>query len=117
MTLVEKLQEKKTEYATIWCSCDDDWKDGYAEGLKDAMKDSIDIVTSHSDWIPISNHQRPTTDDCDLSDEILFQLEDGTIEKGRYWSKCEPTWEGNYTVYAESDVVAWQPLPEPYKGE
>ena len=82
--------------------------DGYEKGKEDA----------ESHWIPVTENC-----DCDLMDneEVLVFQKDGTINgqirHAMFYDfngkKKFVTWEEGITIY---DVLAYMPLPEPYKG-
>ena len=64
-------------------------------------------------------HWIPWTGECDLMDneEVLVCQKDGQIRHAMFYDygdkKTFVTWEEGITIYG---VVAYMPLPEPYKG-
>ena len=81
---------------------------GYAEG-------HIEGVTQ-SRWIPVSE-RLPEENVCDdgyhePSKWVLVQARNGHMYTSRYWTRNKKNvWvDLNYP----EDIVAWQPLPEPY---
>lgn len=72
-------------------------------------------------WIPCSD-RLPECEDYAETDALLFQLHSGTIEIGYFGRKN--AWRDAYFRHYRtpcgvdvSNVFAWMPLPEPYKGE
>ena len=80
--------------------------------------DEQPTIQSEPHWIPVTENC-----DCDLMDneEVLVFQKDGTINgqirHAMFYDfngkKKFVTWEEGITIY---DVVAYMPLPEPYKG-
>ena len=72
-------------------------------------------------WIPCSERLPELDNSYSNSKEYLVQWDNGRIDITRYsnvnifWQNetTEPYWKGEQY----SKVVAWMPLPEPYKGE
>lgn len=73
-------------------------------------------------WIPCSE-RLPECSDGTETDVLMFQLNTGTIEIGYYGrgGRFRDSYFRHYRDYKEGidskDVIAWQPLPESYKGE
>ena len=92
------------------------WKQGmtYALGLVETQP----TIQPEPHWIPVTENC-----DCDLMDneEVLVFQKDGTINgqirHAMFYDfngkKKFVTWEEGITIY---NVVAYMPLPEPYKG-
>ena len=87
--------------------------------LKDYEEDAIDtVLDAIPHWIPATENC-----DCDLMDneEVLVFQKDGTINgqirHAMFYDfngkKKFVTWEEGITIY---NVLAYMPLPEPYKG-
>jgi hypothetical protein len=78
-------------------------------------------VRPHGEWIPVSE-RLPTIDaenGWKASDVVLVFLADGKMHMGFYcddkkWRFCE---SGEEKEPFWKDVIAWMPLPEPYKEE
>ena len=89
----------------------------YQEGYKDG-KDTN--VHANDGWIPVSE-RLPDIRNKILYDMNLVTLEDGEVCLGVYHDQEHEWWtrrqqgEGRYTN--KRDVIAWRPLPTPYKGE
>ena len=81
-----------------------------------AIMDAFDeyVESNESRWIPVTE-----SCECDLMDneEVLVCQKDGQIRHAMFYDfngkKKFVTWEEGMTIY---DVVAYMPLPEPYKG-
>lgn len=90
----------------------------YLYELADMIDDAPTIDISGK-WIPCSE-RLPECEDYAETDALLFQLQSGTIEVGYFGRKN--AWRDAYFRHYRthcgvdaSDVVAWMPLPEPYK--
>ena len=78
-------------------------------------------------WIPVSERlpeEHKTIIDTDVfddpSEEVLVQMKSGYMKVSRYWGSRErykdrPWIDLSYPTTDE--VIAWMPLPEPYKAE
>lgn len=56
----------------------------------------------------------------DPSESVLVQLSNGEMKVSRYWShmnSIHANLNNWIDLYSFEEVVAWQPLPEPYKAE
>lgn len=93
----------------------------YGTGIIAVRKEDIDAMPTiqpEPHWIPVTENC-----DCDLMDneEVLVFQKDGTINgqirHAMFYDfngkKKFVTWEEGITIY---NVVAYMPLPEPYKG-
>ena len=82
-----------------------------ANAIMDAFDEYVDSNEPH--WIPVAENC-----DCDLMDneEVLVCQKDGQIRHAMFYDfggkKKFVTWEEGITIY---DVVAYMPLPEPFK--
>ncbi len=73
----------------------------------------------NDDWIPCSE-SLPEENDKEFYDMQLVTLKDGEVCLGVYRNK-DNEWltrkqEGEKVYTNTHEVIAWQPLPEPYKG-
>lgn len=90
-------------------------------GLIESNIYDIEELPSAQQWIPCSERLPKLDNSYPNSKEYLTQWDDGRIDKTRYsnvnifWQNeiTEPYWKGEQC----SKVIAWMPLPEPYKGE
>ncbi len=88
----------------------------YQKGYEDGKSAN---VKSNDGWIPVSE-RLPDIRNKILYDMNLVTLEDGEVCLGVYHDQEHEWWtrrqqgEGRYTN--KRDVIAWRPLPTPYKG-
>lgn len=73
----------------------------------------------NDDWIPCGE-SLPEENDKEFYDMQLVTLKDGEVCLGVYRNK-DNEWltrkqEGEKVYTNAHEVIAWQPLPEPYKG-
>lgn len=82
-----------------------------------------DIIRSHmdevaDDWIPVEE-RLPDSLNKELYDINLATLEDGEVCIGVYRDDKKEWWtrkkEGETLYTTKHNVIAWKPLPEPYK--
>lgn len=69
--------------------------------------ENVPSADSSQDWIPCSE-QLPKN-----NKDVLITCECGDVEVGWY----DGEWNGEGCVYDDDDIIAWMPLPEPWKGE
>lgn len=80
------------------------------EIIRSHMNDETDTnVGSKSDWIPYTERNTPSKDEIYLvtCDDIEYPV------KRMRFKEC--LWYWTYGIY-DGKILAWQPLPEPYKG-
>ena len=100
------------------------YSQGYEDGTDNFYNAMISFICSHMDevenggWIPCSE-RLPNEEELakayvgEDAAEFLATIEGATLPTTLYFKNGSWTdMEGNYY-----NVVAWQPLPEPYKGE
>ena len=106
---IKKLQKQKAEYL-------DEWVD--YSGIAEAFDMAIEALKAQ-EWIPCSK------DLPKENGEYLVTLENGIVKKLGYSTTQRTTYpKGFYYVkdgiswrQTQNPVVAWMPLPEPYKAE
>ena len=72
------------------------------------MDEEIKSALEETKWIPCS--ERMPEDNTD----VIVCFYSGTVTEMRYWGNG--IFQGIYEHTAKT-IVAWMPLPEPYKGE
>ena len=82
--------------------------------VSDLKEIANQLVEEHKGgWIPFDD---PTCDSGNIpDDEVLVCREDGTIDFDIY-DFAQDDWKYN-SKHHKNKVIAWQPLPEPYKEE
>ena len=86
------------------------WKDDYEGGIKDACTDILEEINKMptiepQQWIPCSERLP------EERQEVLVTVNNGAIYTDvDKWISDSFWYHGHY-------VIAWMPLPEPYKGE
>lgn len=79
--------------------------DNYCKGVEDVLK-ILGNMKQESKWVPVTEGP-PKKDGL-----YLVSVKNDHLRK--YSKTC---WYSNKNWFARQDVVAWQPLPEPYKAE
>ena len=112
----KKLIEDIFQHENVLASANHVYKSGY----RDRQDEIIDIINRQpkaSEWIPVSEGL-PKEDydtvlvflESDIYDIAIWRSEYGFRPwYAAYFEEATPEWE--------SKVLAWQPLPEPWKGE
>ena len=77
--------------------------------------EALDNQPTVNEWIPCSE-RLPLGEGELISDEVLICLESGYQRVATYHKKSEE-WHDCYDTWISEKVVAWMPLPEPYKEE
>lgn len=75
--------------------------------VEDYVEKAVDELPSVQQWIPCSE-RLPNN-----HDNILINQSDGYVNVGYY----SLNYFKDVNSYPYKDVIAWMPLPEPYKGE
>ncbi len=134
--ILEEIEEKFKTADAEKCDCEElcdveDWYDsGYIDGQLSAHEKCMDIIRSHMDeakdinvpsndgWIQVEDGL-PEVGENDIYDMQLVTLEDGEVCLGVYHNLENEWWtrrqEGETLYTNKRNVVAWQPLPEPYR--
>lgn len=91
----------------------------------EGMARAMNIIRSHMDkvendgWIPVEE-RLPEDNHKEIYDMQLVTLEDEEVCMGVYNNREKEWWtrkqEGERWYTNKHNVIAWQPLPEPYKG-
>ena len=82
--------------------------------------DQVNNMSSVPRWIPVSE-RLPQEHICDdgyhePSDYVLVYMESGLMHVSRWWSRFDERWV-DLKYPTTDEVIAWMPLPEPYKAE
>lgn len=88
----------------------EDYAEGYDEGIRNAAAIVLQMPSAQQ-WIPCS--ERLPEDDKDV---LVTDGEDFAVA---YWRKDAQAWDDCLHGWCDLyglDVVAWMPLPEPWKG-
>lgn len=126
MNVLEKILEeiedvRKIMKSTVATNCfgkeceNDDCTVCVCERVIEIIRSHMDEVNdtnvgSKSDWIPYTERNTPSKDGIYLvtCDDIEYPV------KRMRFKEC--LWYWTYGIY-DGKILAWQPLPEPYKGE
>lgn len=85
---------------------------------------AVDIIRSQNEaenggWIPVSERLPEEGEKCVITDKCGY-VHDGIIYDYAYSKDKNPSfhrWDDEYWQCFRPDVIAWQPLPDPYKPE
>ena len=96
----------------------------FALGATGLANEIAEIIRSHMDdedndgWIPVEE-RLPDRENKESYDINLVTLEDGEVCIGVYRDDKKEWWtrkkEGETLYTTKHNVIAWKPLPEPYK--
>lgn len=114
----KKLIEDILQHENVLASANHVYKSGY----RDRQDEIIDIINRQpkvGEWIPVSERLP------DNADEDVLITVNGTYKNITYedavmlavYDKDEGWIIDGYQYWLTAQVTAWQPLPEPYKGE
>lgn len=89
------------------------------------LKVCIDTVKEQpkvGEWIPCSERLPEEDEMSDYYDTVNVTLDDGRVVNGCYRNRDEKWWVDDedgekYSTNATGHVIAWMPLPNPYKEE
>lgn len=96
----------------------DNFDVGYVQGLEDGRKEK-----THGDWIPVSerfpDNETEVLIQCSQSMMVGYHIFDYTIYPFGHEDLNETGWYDSIDDYicGDDEVIAWMPLPEPYKEE
>ena len=76
-----------------------------------AMAMAVKALEAAQQWIPCSE-RLPEYDMCRTLTTINTHVKSGYYYKGLFYNDNGDTWK-----VTDKEVIAWMPLPEPYKGE
>lgn len=95
----------------------------FLEAIEEMINRQPQIVTDTnvgSKWIQCSERLPKDNEMSEYYDAVIVTLDDGRVVNGCYRNRDEEWWvdavDGEkYSINATDHVIAWQPLPEPYK--
>ncbi len=72
-------------------------------------------------WVPTSERLPENKSGSEYYDSVIVTLDNGRVTEGCYVDRYEEWWvdaeDGeHYSINATGNVIAWMPLPEPYRG-
>ncbi len=85
------------------------------------IADIVETQPKVGEWIPVSDRLPECDWGFENTEGLLFQLESGAIEAGfygtggKYRDRYFRPYRSNSEGFDVKDIVAWMPLPEPYK--
>lgn len=83
------------------------WNIGYMRGLEDGK------AIANPKWIPVEEKLPPKCTYIPEHTEYVLVFRNGGDIDLAYYSDYTDMWHGNFETY--DHVIAWMPLPEPYK--
>lgn len=111
----KKLIEESTWYPDklFAASASDHYRNGWNDCNRDWLKrfKELSLETKTSDWIPVTERLPEVWKSVLVTSghlrvrDIRIAFVNENMEWCSIWSSCEP------------DILAWMPLPEPYKGD
>lgn len=126
MSVFEKIKEKlitKLNYSSGYPNCSE-YDYAYECAMNDARKQAIEIVDQvekehNNGWIPCSEKlpERNKEVQCWVKSKTISGTETyiiGSCDNGFWFLKTYEIDRESFPV-KDYEVVAWQPLPEPYK--
>ena len=105
MTLIEKLEEKKSEVRQMMLADDAPFPYHYMAGKLNAFREIVNIVKQHSDWIPVSDLPKEEKDWL-----VRFRKEDGfglTMAVSKFYLEAQ-----KFDCF-HSKVTHYMALPNP----
>jgi hypothetical protein len=84
------------------------------EGIVSALQSIIEELPPAQQWIPVTERLP------EKRKSVLISTNNGFTGEGCYWETREHViWKGYRwdATYWDEEVVAWMPLPEPYRGD
>ncbi len=99
LTLIEKLEKEYKKWCDVEDNAESDMQAYQARGAYRAIRDCIDIVKQHSDWVSVK--EKPAQ-----RGRYLVYTTDGSVFDCRYSQDC---WHKDTIGYR--DILYWMPLP------
>lgn len=127
--LIEQISKKKKYHKDFYekMGCTEHDKDLH-KATQLAFDECMEIVGELSKeyksngWIPVSEKLPDENKYSDYYKSVIVTLDNGRVVDGCYRNMDKEWWvdavDGeHYSVNATGHVIAWQSLPQPYKGE
>lgn len=90
------------------------------EGIKEITSDDYEIELKGDGWIPVEERM-PEDTDGDFYQSVITTLLNGRVAPGVYRNFDDEWWvedeSGEKKYMLSYEVIAWMPLPEPYRGK
>ena len=89
-------------------------------GYEQAIDEIIDLLSVETEWIPCSE-RLPEAEDMYQPPEHKYLCQVKTYGERQFYvlsrlkGAAPPFWDWYGVVINDSEVIAWRPLPEPYK--
>ena len=116
MQELEKILEEIEQYISEW---EADPKDGYASGFIKGLKKSEKIIRQHMNdgWIPVEERLPEEPKENPEFEGKKIELYLVTVKGTKYPFRA--MWNGKFFTdgWSKCNVIAWCPLPEPYRPE
>ena len=128
--ILEEIEERIKIIKNIPVNEDDDFLDGEecyedrrTQGKFEELLWCRDIICSHKDemnndgWIPVEERLPEEGEKCIITDKYGY-MRDGIIYDYADSKDDKPSfhrWDDEYWQCFRPDVIAWHPLPEPYR--
>ena len=123
MNVLEEILEEIEEYEKKKCSGES--LSAFESGINRGCLETESIIRSHMNeaenggWIPVEERLPEEGERCIITDKFGY-VHDGIIYDYAYDKDENPSfhrWDDEYWQCFRPDVIAWQPLPKPYRPE
>ena len=105
--ILKEIDQEVEEYMEI------DFGDEYNAGIKDMAKMAKKIIRKHMNDGWVSVEERVPKEE---GYKVLVCSKKGNIDTGIYSPYTKQWFIGNISALGK-DIIAWRPLPEPYRPE
>lgn len=85
---------------------------GYNHAVSDSIAILKNLPTAEPEWISMT--ERPPVIENNVGKRVLVTTSWGMVGEAMY---CKDHWEIHDNSYQIKSVLAWMPLPKPWKGE
>lgn len=86
-----------------------DWTAVHLPQMEDAVDMAIEAQSAEAEWIPVSER----LPDVDVEVLTTTDWPDVLIA----WLNKDGAWETEELILANDEILAWMPLPEPYRED